>query len=158
MQQSTFLLNTHFPNSYSNSSLLNTATFFLHKSIHTTYDCPLDVNWYQLMTNLKKKLKAYIFRRACDRNTQYMSCNGRVWYALCLVEVNKNQQILQCKSLSSYQIRMPHAWKLPVGQCLSCHMNGIKQSVNFWVILGLRPTNERYCYFVTTSLIGWLQA
>ena len=26
------------------------------------------------------------------------------------------------------------------------------------LILGLRPTNERGCYFVTTSLIGWAQA
>ena len=24
-------------------------------------------------------------------------------------------------------------------------------------ILGLRPANERRCYFVTTSLIGWAQ-
>ena len=27
-----------------------------------------------------------------------------------------------------------------------------------WLILGLRPANERRCYFVTTSLIGWMQA
>ena len=26
------------------------------------------------------------------------------------------------------------------------------------LILGLRPTNERRRYFVTTSLIGWAQA
>ena len=26
------------------------------------------------------------------------------------------------------------------------------------LILGLRPANERLCYFVTTSLIGWVQA
>ena len=26
------------------------------------------------------------------------------------------------------------------------------------LILGLRPANERRCYFVTTSLIGWAQA
>ena len=26
------------------------------------------------------------------------------------------------------------------------------------LILGLRPANERQCYFVTTSLIGWVQA
>ena len=26
------------------------------------------------------------------------------------------------------------------------------------LILGLRPTNERQRYFVTTSLIGWTQA
>ena len=26
------------------------------------------------------------------------------------------------------------------------------------LILGLRPANERWCYFVTTSLIGWAQA
>ena len=26
------------------------------------------------------------------------------------------------------------------------------------LILGLRPANERRCYFVTTSLIGWVQA
>ena len=25
------------------------------------------------------------------------------------------------------------------------------------MILGLRPANERWCYFVTTSLIGWAQ-
>ena len=27
-----------------------------------------------------------------------------------------------------------------------------------WLILGLRPANERRCYFVTTSLVGWVQA
>ena len=26
------------------------------------------------------------------------------------------------------------------------------------LIIGLRPANERWCYFVTTSLIGWAQA
>ena len=26
------------------------------------------------------------------------------------------------------------------------------------LILGLRPANERLCYFVTTSPIGWVQA
>ena len=26
------------------------------------------------------------------------------------------------------------------------------------LILGLRPANKRWCYFVTTSLIGWMQA
>ena len=26
------------------------------------------------------------------------------------------------------------------------------------LILGLRPTNERQCYLVTLSLIGWAQA
>ena len=26
-----------------------------------------------------------------------------------------------------------------------------------WLILGLSPANERRCYFVTTSLIGWAQ-
>ena len=26
------------------------------------------------------------------------------------------------------------------------------------LILGLRPTNERRCYFITTSLIVWAQA
>ena len=26
------------------------------------------------------------------------------------------------------------------------------------LILGLHPANERRCYFVTTSLIGWAQA
>ena len=26
------------------------------------------------------------------------------------------------------------------------------------LILGLRPVNERRCYFVTTSLVGWMQA
>ena len=41
-------------------------------------------------------------------------------------------------------------------------------AINFWaftwwrmdskLILGLRPANERQCYFVTTSLIGWAQA
>ena len=25
------------------------------------------------------------------------------------------------------------------------------------LILGLQPANERRCYFVTTSLIGWVQ-
>ena len=25
------------------------------------------------------------------------------------------------------------------------------------LILGLHPANERRCYFVTTSLIGWVQ-
>ena len=29
---------------------------------------------------------------------------------------------------------------------------------NAGLILGLRPANERRCYFVTTSLIGWVQA
>ena len=28
---------------------------------------------------------------------------------------------------------------------------------NAGLILGLRPANERRCYFVTTSLIGWAQ-
>ena len=27
-----------------------------------------------------------------------------------------------------------------------------------WLILGLPPANERRCYFVTTALIGWVQA
>ena len=26
------------------------------------------------------------------------------------------------------------------------------------LILDLRPANERWCYFVTTSLVGWAQA
>ena len=29
---------------------------------------------------------------------------------------------------------------------------------NTGLILGLRPANERLCYFVTTFLIGWAQA
>ena len=35
-----------------------------------------------------------------------------------------------------------------------------KQCVSFLgnTILGLRPVNERRRYFVTTSLIGWVQA
>ena len=30
-------------------------------------------------------------------------------------------------------------------------------SYNTGLMLGLRPANERRCYFVTTSLIGWVQ-
>ena len=30
--------------------------------------------------------------------------------------------------------------------------------IDTWLILGLRPANERRRYFVTTSLTGWAQA
>ena len=33
----------------------------------------------------------------------------------------------------------------------------IKQWAEAGVIQGLRPANERWRYFVTTSLIGWVQ-
>ena len=34
----------------------------------------------------------------------------------------------------------------------------VRTSISTWLILGLRPANERRRYFVTTSLIGWAQA
>ena len=36
--------------------------------------------------------------------------------------------------------------------------NAIEKSMAIWLILGLRPANETWRYFVTTSLIGWAQA
>ena len=52
--------------------------------------------------------------------------------------------------------------------CPQCHLDFIHQLVRVWLnvavfsthsgrILGLCPTNERRCYFVTMSLIGWAQ-
>ena len=41
-------------------------------------------------------------------------------------------------------------WKIYVGFILF-------QIPDSGLILGLRPANERWCYFVTTSLIGWAQ-
>ena len=37
-----------------------------------------------------------------------------------------------------------------------CEVGSIKDQMT-WMILGLRPANERRRYFVTTSLIGWAQ-
>ena len=41
-------------------------------------------------------------------------------------------------------VNSPHKWPVMQGQ--------------LGLILGLRPANERWRYFVTTSLIGWVQA
>ena len=38
------------------------------------------------------------------------------------------------------------------------HCNIIQYDMMTGLILGLRPANERRRYFVTTSLIGWVQA
>ena len=48
-------------------------------------------------------------------------------------------------------------WDIFIGCHDDCHGVVIKFQLR-WVpglILGLRPANERRCYFVTTSLIGW---
>ena len=46
-----------------------------------------------------------------------------------------------------------------VGEKKSLHnFNNSIQASNTGLILGLRPANEKRCYFVTTALIGWGQA
>ena len=51
----------------------------------------------------------------------------------------------------------------PAAGCSRGHINHAcpalkRQSSTTGLILGLRPTNERRCYFVMASLIGWVQA
>ena len=63
------------------------------------------------------------------------------------------------------QIDYAHAWSrcafdaiLITADKAGIYTGKIKEDVYKGLILGLRPANERRCYFVTTSLIGWAQA
>ena len=69
-----------------------------------------------------------------------------------------NHMILQCserslvkvgKSSQMHQLRWYYKPKQNKAQKTDC-ISGL--------ILGLCPANEKRCYFVTTSLIGWVQA
>ena len=44
----------------------------------------------------------------------------------------------------------------PLVEAVACDIFSFKVSTG--LILGLHPANERWRYFVTTSLIGWVQA
>ena len=46
---------------------------------------------------------------------------------------------------------------LLVSNCISPYRSYVDTNAITGLILGLRPANERRCYFVTTSLIGWAQ-
>ena len=58
--------------------------------------------------------------------------------------------------MSVYVLASQTAKALEVGRC--GHENGLIHKIYYYfMILGLRPANERRRYFVTTSLTGWAQ-
>ena len=70
-----------------------------------------------------------------------------------------------------WPVNSPHKWPVTwkvfpcddaimtsLSQVSSLHSVSCLSVVSPGMILGLHPANERLCYFVTKSLIGWLQA
>ena len=58
-----------------------------------------------------------------------------------IIHAVKGNEVCQILNLQKALRTFPHTWGTIVG-----------------LILGLRPANERWPYFVTTFLIGWVQA
>ena len=61
-------------------------------------------------------------------------------------------QLMACRQIGDKPLPEPMLTKF-YGAILHCQATS-----NAGLILGLGPTNEGWCYFVTTSLIGWGQA
>ena len=95
----------------------------------------------------------------CDLNIQLMhvkcfacsQCFLLLWFsqpymAICTHSTSQRNLFVPTATVACYMqwsIFPPFSWR-------SCGLRGL--------ILGLRPANERRCYFVTTFLIGWAHA
>ena len=83
----------------------------------------------------------------------YRDVTWALWYLKPPATLLLVHQLVQANSKEN--IKAPHYWtfvthKEPVmRKAFPCH------DVITWLILGLRPANERRHYFVTTCLIGW---
>ena len=86
-------------------------------------------------------------------SSHYRDVTWALWYLKPPATLLLVHQLVQANSKEN--IKAPHYWtfvthKEPVmRKAFPCH------DVITWLILGLRPANERRHYFVTTCLIGW---
>ena len=122
-------------------------------------------SWYRSRSN-KKKMSAYgIFRVKVFVLHMLTFITYQCWSDRHLVWIKSNQVTYfhrTCVLAASQEKRWysraesrfaPSQWETPLLCNDVSHWLGVNLES---AILGLRPANERWCYFVTTSLIGWV--
>ena len=123
----------------------------------TVYKVPLGINHtdYNVLINIKSCLQDDHILRSCDSSPvriQHIYMQNSV-----LVNPTPSLVIRDSFTIS------PNAGtpSYIVSECVMIRNDQRRLFVSYglpWLNLGLRPANERRRYFVTTSLIGWVQA
>ena len=84
---------------------------------------------------------------------QFTICNKKVIQGMCSGHFYKCPGVQMFFNSSLYRCPVVQLFGFTRVRCITGFI-----STAPGLILGLRPANERRCYFVTTSLIGWEQA
>ena len=110
---------------------------------------------------LKTSLKAFLVeeREPCILHNQRQGC---WWHDHTRSQDISSHVIYSVCPFTRIHIRL---WLRPLplwkaketGRCIATPHGPPWKRLYARLILGVRPANERRCYFVTTSLIGWVQ-